>query len=258
MLREIWSLRYFCFALAKHDLKERYRRSVLGIAWSLLKPAAITFILTFVFSNVFSVAVSEYVPFLFLGLVLWQFLTESMTQGCNAFRLGHTYLRLCPLPMAIFPLRVVLLAGVQASIALSAAIVCIACMQGSVSVTALVAIVPGLVIFVIVAWSLACIAGILHTFFSDTQPILEISLQVLFYVTPIIYLPESVQPTGWLAQLMRCNPFAAMLELIRRPLLHGDLPDVASFVIALTFALGVAGIAWLTLRRVERRLVLWL
>src|SRR5437016_19325 len=108
MLREVWNLRHFWLALAKHDLRDRYRRSILGIGWSLIKPAGMTFILTLVFANVFNVPATEYAPFLLLGIITWQFLNESVVQGCNSFRLGNTYLRVRPVPIAIFPLRIVL------------------------------------------------------------------------------------------------------------------------------------------------------
>src|SRR5947208_2501544 len=125
MLREVWSLRYFWLALARHDLKDRYRRSILGIAWSLIKPAGMTLILTLVFTSVFNVPVAEYAPFLFLGIITWQFLNESIVQGCNSFRLASTYLRVRPVPIAIFPLRTVLSAGIHASIGLGTAVLAI-------------------------------------------------------------------------------------------------------------------------------------
>lgn len=258
MLREIWLLRYFLIALAKHDIKDRYRRSVLGIAWSLLKPAGMTLILTLVFTNVFHVPVTEYAPFLFLGIIAWQFLNESIVQGCNSFRLGTTYLRVRPLPIAIFPLRVVLSAGMHAWIGLAAALLVVGYIKGIDQPLALLSLVPGLLIFAITAWALACICGIMHTLFSDTQQIAEIALQALFYATPVIYLPESLHESSWLRWLVWFNPFASLLELIRLPILHGELPSVHSVLVAMTF-MGLAScIAWICLRRMERRMVLWL
>ncbi len=258
MLRDIWSLRHFWLALARHDLKDRYRRSVLGIAWSLLKPAGMTLILTLVFTNVFHVAVHEYAPFLFLGIITWQFLNESVVQGCNSFRLGSTYLRVRPLPIAIFPLRVVLSAGIHALIGLAAAVLAIWYLKGIDNPLALLSLVPTLMVLAITAWSLACISGVLHTLFSDTQQIAEISLQALFYATPVIYLPESLHPSGWLYTLVQCNPFASFLELIREPLLHGELPSAHAAAVALAFMSVASSAAWFCLRRVERRMVLWL
>ncbi len=258
MVLEIWQLRHFWLALAQYDVKDRYRRSVLGIAWSLIKPAVMTLILTVVFTSVFDIAVREYAPYLFLGLLTWQFLTESILQGCNAFRLGNTYLRVRPVPLAIFPLRVVLSAGVHGLIGLAAGIAAIGWIQGTVNPVSLVALLPGLGILALTAWALACIGAILNTRFADTQQIAEISLQALFYATPVIYMPDSLHKTGWLHLFVRCNPFASFLDLVRRPLLHGELPALSSILIALAFAGLTTAIAVVILQRVEKRLVLWL
>ena len=258
MLRNVWTLRHFWLALAQHDLRERYRRSILGVGWSLVKPAGMTLILTLVFSNVFQIAVADYAPFLFLGIITWQFLNESIVQGCNSFRLGSTYLRVRPVPIAIFPLRVVLSAGVHALIGLGGAMLLIWYLKGFADPFALLALAPTIVVLALTGWSLACICGILHTLFSDTQQIAEITLQGLFYATPVIYLPESLCPSGWLYWLVECNPFASFLELIRRPLLQGELPSVHAVVVALIF-MGVMSVAaWWSVRRVETRMVLWL
>ncbi|MSQ96807.1 MAG: ABC transporter permease [Gemmataceae bacterium] len=258
MLREVWQLRHFWLALAKHDIKDRYRRSVLGIGWSLIKPAVMTLILTVVFTSVFDVSVREYAIFLFLGILTWQFLTESILQGCNSFRLGNTYLRVRPIPLAIFPLRVVLSAGIHGLIGLAAAVLAIWYLHGTADFLVVLALLPALAILAITAWSLACICAILNTRYSDTQQIAEISLQALFYATPVIYMPESLHKTGWLHTLVECNPFASFLELVRRPLLHEEMPGATSILIALAFVSVAAAIALVALHRVEKRLVLWL
>ncbi len=258
MLRGIWSLRYFCVALVKHDLKDRYRRSILGIAWSLIKPAGMTLVLTLVFTNVFQIGTREYASFLFVGLIAWQFFTESILQGCNSFHLGATYLRVRPVPIAIFPLRVVLNAGTHGLIGLLAATLIIGWLQGIAHPWALLSLIPGLVILAVTAWSLAAICGILFTIFSDAQQIAEISLQALFYATPVIYTQETLRKTGWLAWLVECNPFTSLLDLIRRPILRGEAPPTESILIALAFMTVSAGLACWSLRRIERNLVLWL
>jgi ABC-type polysaccharide/polyol phosphate export permease len=217
-----------------------------------------TAILTVVFTSVFAVPVREYAPFVFLGIITWQFFTESMLQGCNAVRLGATYLRVRPIPLAIFPLRVVLSAGVHAGLGLIAAVTALGCMQGSTNAVALLWLLPAAATFVIAAWSLACLCAILHARYSDTQQVVEISLQILFYATPVIYMPASLQQTGWLHTLIACNPFSAFLDLVRQPLLYGEAPRFASLAIVVTFTAALAVIAWVALQRVEKRVVLWL
>src|SRR5689334_1255835 len=92
---DYWSrvvaLRYFWWSLVTTDLKNRYRHSFFGTAWSLGRPIGMTVVLSFVFSAAFHLPIRTYAPFLFLSIALWQFLVESMVAGCNSFRLGAAY-----------------------------------------------------------------------------------------------------------------------------------------------------------------------
>src|SRR5262245_38444229 len=106
--QRIWQLRYFWFSLVRNDLRNRYRRSFLGIGWSLVRPLSITAVFCVVFGKLFHVPVAEYAPFLLVGITIWQFLSESMIQGCQSFLNAAAYIRQQPVPLAIFPLRTVL------------------------------------------------------------------------------------------------------------------------------------------------------
>src|SRR3712207_3342312 len=103
----IWRLRYFWLSLVQDDLARRYRRSFLGVGWSLVRPLGLTMLFCGVFGQLLDQRVVEYGPFLLLGLTIWQFLAESALHGCHCFQHGGVYLRQQPLPLAIFPLRVV-------------------------------------------------------------------------------------------------------------------------------------------------------
>src|SRR5205085_12622087 len=103
-LRSIWRCRYFWLSLVKMDLRTRYRRSVLGLGWSLLHPIAMTIILCVVFATLFQAKIQEYGPFVLAGLATWSFIVSSTTQGCQCFFTGESYIRQYPSPLAIFPL----------------------------------------------------------------------------------------------------------------------------------------------------------
>ena len=102
---QVWNVRHFWLSLVRMDLRTRYRRSVLGIGWSLLQPLAMTAVLCLVFSQIVGITVKDYVPHLLTGLVCWNFLVGCALQGCQSFFQGESYIRQCPLPLAIYPLR---------------------------------------------------------------------------------------------------------------------------------------------------------
>src|SRR5437870_870600 len=104
----VWRCRYFWLSLVRMDLRTRYRRSVLGMGWSLLHPIAMTAILCTVFHKVFEVDVREYGPFLLAGLACWNYLVSTTLQGCQCLFQGESYIRQYPAPLAIYPLRTAL------------------------------------------------------------------------------------------------------------------------------------------------------
>ena len=107
-------------ALVRIDLKNRYRRSLLGVGWSLLHPILMTIVLCTVFGQFFHRGdLKTYAPFLLSGLIFWNFITTAMNQGCLCFFLGESYIRQHPAPLAIYPLRTTLGAGIHFGIGLA-------------------------------------------------------------------------------------------------------------------------------------------
>src|SRR5262249_60810553 len=96
-------------ALVRAGRRGRSRRSLLGVGWSLLRPAAFTVILCVVFQRLFHRGdVWTYAPYVLSGLTLWDFVTTATKQGCQCFFQGESYIRQHPSPLAIFPLRTAL------------------------------------------------------------------------------------------------------------------------------------------------------
>src|SRR5919199_1280608 len=97
-LAAVWRCRYFWLSLVKMDLRTRYRRSVLGLGWSLLHPIAMTTILCAVFYSIFHKPIPVYAPFVLAGLATWNYIVPSTLQGCQCFFLGESYIRQYPAP----------------------------------------------------------------------------------------------------------------------------------------------------------------
>jgi ABC-type polysaccharide/polyol phosphate export permease len=104
---------------------------------------------------------------------------------------------------------------------------------------------------------MAILMGVLNVLFQDCQHLIEVLLQVLFYVTPIMY-PASVLRARHLDWFVNLNPLAVMLDLLRDPILSGTLPSAQSYIMGLTAA-GLAAIAAsLTLMKIEKRMIFYL
>lgn len=257
-LQRIWKYRFFWSSLIRNDLRTRYRRSFLGIGWSLARPLALTVVFCVVFGKLFDIKTTEYAPFLLVGMTLWQLIIESTLQGCTCFIIGAPYIKQQQLPLAIFPMRCVLGGGTHCLLALGLAIAIAWYFNPSLNLLmAVLGSIPGLLIMFLFCIFLAILCGVLHTHFPDTQNLLEIVLQILFYLTPVLYPPQALVNRGRLSWLVDWNPLTSVLDLIRSPILLGSLPTMKQFQMALLLLLATGALAAVCLRKLERNLVFW-
>jgi lipopolysaccharide transport system permease protein len=256
-LANVWRLRYFWSSLVRIDLRNRYRRSVLGMGWSLLNPILMTAVLCAVFCPMFHADYRQFAPFLLAGLAFWNFLVTTAIQGCHCFFQGESFIRQQAAPLAIYPLRTVLGTAIHGLIALVVVLVFTWWIQGIGSLPTLASLVPTLVLMLLLGWSLALCCGVTNVIFQDTQHLVEVGFQILFYLTPIIY-PAKVLAERRMQWLATYNPLAAFLELVRAPILEQQLPSVSAYATAIGLVAVLFAVAALALKRLERRLIFYL
>jgi ABC-type polysaccharide/polyol phosphate export permease len=241
---KMWKYRYFLMALVRLDLRHRYRKSVLGIGWSLLHPIAMTVVFTVVFSQLLgSGDPVGYASSVLAGLAVWGFLRDSTLAGCRCFAANEPYIRQSPIPYTIYTLRTVFGQAIHTLIALGVVAALIAIHQGDVTVFLRVGlIVPGLLLVFLVAWAATTIAAFSTVFFHDTQHLLEVAAQILFFLTPIMYTRDLLdrKNMGWLVD---ANPVNWLLELTRGPLLTGELPSGAMLAAGVGLTAALIGLA---------------
>lgn len=253
-LGAVWKCRYFWLSLVQMDLRARYRRSVLGLGWSLLHPIAMTVVLCTVFHKLFNQDIKTYGPWLLVGICFWNFITTVTTQGCQCLFQGEKYIRQYPAPMAIYPLRTVLGASFHFLVALLVALVMQCCFNGIGSLAGLPILIPTLVLLFILGWSLALLAGFATAYFPDSHQIAEIGLQILFYGSAIITPPAFLREKG-MGWIVDYNPLAALVAMVREPILSGHLPPPATTALACLTVCVMAGAAVYTLVRLQQKII---
>lgn len=122
----IWRFRYFWLSLVKMDLMTRYRKSVLGVLWSLLSPIGMTVIFCVVFTKLMGTAWDSYAKYLMAGSAAFGFLRECAVGGCTSLIRHEGYIRQAPLPYAVYSLRVMLSNAVHFLITLGVVVVLVA------------------------------------------------------------------------------------------------------------------------------------
>ncbi len=257
----MWKFRHFLLALVRLDLRLRYRRSVLGLGWSLLNPLAMTAVFVVVFTQLLGGNDPQnYTPSLLLGLAIWSFFRDSACLGCRSLIANEAYIRQSPLPFTLYPLRTVLGNSIHSSIALSIGLVVVLIAKSIASpltifwgpLEVLWAVLPALVLAVVMGWALATIFAFVNVYFQDTQHLLEVGAQLMFFLTPITYPPEVLEKAG-VGFIITLNPVNLFMDLVRAPLLTGQLPPLETYAIttgvtAMFVGLALGTSAWLQKR----------
>ena len=234
------------------DIRQRYRRSILGPFWITLSMGVFILLLGVIYSRLFHTNIATYIPFLAAGIPLWGFISQTTNESCLAFQEGGRIMKQIKLPYSIYILRVVW----RNFIILLHTIVIFIPVAIVFRVTpnfATLLFVPALfLVCVNVTW-LATVLAILSTRYRDMLPIVGTSVQIMMFATPIMWPVASLGPDTYIAQV---NPAYHLLDLVRAPLL-GTAPELLSWLVV--GGLGIVGSAFATALLVNksRRIVFW-
>lgn len=226
-LAAVWTARYFLLALVRLDLRLRYRRSMIGVGWSLLHPIAMTAVFTVVFSQLFGDGNPiGYAAFALSGLAVWNFLRDAATLGSKSFVQNESYIRQSALPYTIYTLRSALGHLIHMCLALIVVVALQIVWKGSPApLVGLLLALPGVALAIVAAWAIATIGAFVTSFFHDAAHLLEVVCHIGFFLTPVMYRRSLLDDRG-LGWLVDINPVNTFLAAIRDPLL-GGIPSAA-------------------------------
>ena len=227
--------------LVSRDIKARYKRSALGLGWTMLHPLLSMLVLTLVFSNVFRFSVDNYAVYILCGLVLWNFFSTTTTHAMTQMTWGGGLLSRIYLPKAVFAASSIGTGLVNLALALVPLLV-IAVLSG-VSLHWSLLVLPGAVaLTAMFALGVGLLLSALGVYYTDVINMYEIILMLWFYLTPIIY-PLSVLPP-LVARFVLLNPMYTFLEMFRAPIYQGQLPAVEVLALGVLWSLASLTIGW--------------
>ena len=239
---EIWLNRYILYSLVQRDLQTKYRNSKIGIAWSVIMPLGMAFIVGVVYGILFSYPPEKMIPMIFSGINPWNFMVSSADAGAMVFLGAEGYIKQTTVPTQIYPLRATLsnfVTLLYSELAFFFIYLFIAPDQFG---PAMLLVIPGLLIMFFFALGLANISSICNLYVRDFAPLQSLLFQALFYATPIFYDPQMLDDRGY-SIIYKINPFYYILEVVRKPML-GNVPSINFYLITcgitvLVFYIGV-------------------
>jgi len=240
--------------LGWQDIKQRYRRSMLGPFWLTISTAVMVFALGFVYAAIFRQELAEYFPYLATGLVVWMFISGLVADGCNAFIASDGIIKQIRLPLATHAMRTVwrnlIIFAHNAVIIL----LMLLFLRPSYDVATFVLMFCGLCLLLINGTWVALVLATICARFRDVPLIVASFMQLLFFVTPIIWQPSLLPGRQ---ELVLWNPLHHFIDIIRAPIL-GTRPGLTSWLVVCAITVIGWGACFLLFRRYRRRVAYWL
>ncbi|MBO2944786.1 ABC transporter permease [Paenibacillus sp. F411] len=241
--------------LVERDFKTRYRRSILGVLWSLLNPLLIMVVQYLVFSTLFRFDIPNYAVYLLSGIVMFNYMSEATGQSMTCILQNASLINKVYIPKYIYPLSRVLSSGVNFMLSLLALYIVIISQGITINLShiAMVFAVGCLFIFTL---GVSLFLSAVMVFFRDTQFLYSIVITIWTYLTPIFY-PESILPS-YMASILEFNPMYHFIRFIRVIILYGGFPDPKAWLYCAIFALGSLLIGTLVFNRTQNKFILHL
>jgi ABC-type polysaccharide/polyol phosphate export permease len=240
-------------ALALQDIKLRYRGSVLGPFWLTISTLVMVIAMGVIYGRLFRVDTAAYLPYLALGLIVWQTFSSIITEGCETFLREQSVIQQVPIPFSIHAYRNVCRNFIV--LAHNLVIVPIGLVVFAIPIDwRVLEIIPGFLLLAINGFWLSILLGLISARFRDVPPIVASFLQVLFFVTPIFWPVEMLG--NWRA-IATLNPLFAAIDVVRAPLLGVATAPSSWIVLSIMTVLG-GGMTFALFARFRSRIAYWI
>lgn len=238
--------------LAFHDIRQRFRRSVLGPIWLTISMGVMVGALGLVFSTLSQQESDKTLPYISVGIIFWGLLNGCITDGTGVFILAESFIRNVPMPLSVHFYRVIArnILIWCFNMVIYVAIVLYFRLAPGLNI---LLFIPGFILFVINAGWMALAAGVLSTRYRDIPQLIANLIQVVFFLTPVFWSP-TILPTR--PAFVQLNPFYHLIEIVRAPLL-GETVAATSWALCVGMALAGLGLTMWLYRRAHARIAYW-
>lgn len=250
-LQDLIRYRDLVFQLVRRDIVARYKRSVLGIAWTMIQPLGMMLVLTLVFSQLFG-RVEGYPAYLLSGLIAWTFFAQTTTATIHQSVWGGALMQRIYIPHTAFSVSAIGTGVVNLFLSLVPLLLIMLIIQRPVTWAVLFLPIP---IILLTAFSLG--VGLLLSSiairFPDVSEMYQILIQAWMYLTPIMY-PSDILPDAYRTLLLYFNPMYYLILMFRVPIYDGVLPSLPLSLIGAGIALVTLLVGWIYFSRQADRL----
>jgi ABC-2 type transport system permease protein len=255
-----WRQRALWGHLGWQDIRQRYRRSVLGPIWISISMAVTAIALGILYAGLFGNPLEEQLPYILVGFIVWGFISGCILEGTDVFISNVGLIHHLPAPLSVHIYRMV---WRQALFFLHNLVVYLVMLLvfpqplGWATLT----VFPALLLLVVNGTWVALLLGIVTTRFRDLKPITQSMVQLLFFLTPIVWIYQDLleSPNASIAErarLVEFNPLLHFIEIIRQPML-GQEQHLRHWIVVLVITVVGWAVTMVALRRYRSRVAYW-
>ncbi len=253
-LRECFEYRYLIYELVQRDIKVRYRRSILGVLWTILTPVCQMLVMTMVFSRLFRFEIENYVVYLLIGNILFSFMSDTTNVSIWVILENSGLIKKVYIPKILFPVTKTFSNVVNVVFSLVALVVVIIITRVPFHVSSLLIFIP-IFYCMIFTMGLSALLATLTVFFRDISHIYTVFTLLWMYATPIFY-PKSLLEDAF-PWVLHFNPMFHYIQYFRSLVLDGVVPGLTENLICIGFALLFFAVGTITLVKKQDKFILY-
>lgn len=215
--------------LVSRDIKVKYRKSILGVLWTLLNPLLMMTVLSVVFSNIFKFDVENFPLYLLSGQVIFNFFVDCTTSSMTSIIGSASLIKKVYIPKYLFVFSKVFSCSINLMASFTALICMTLAMRMELHVTLLLALIP-LAFLIVFSLGVSMMLAAMAVKFRDIIHLYSVFTTALMYLTPIIY-PMSILPDK-IRFIVMLNPITNIVMMFRNVYMYNTLPSIGSLLLA--------------------------
>lgn len=249
-IRVFMKYRYLLINLVKRDIKVRYRRSVLGLLWTVLNPLLMMVVITVVFSTLFKQNIENFPIYYLTGSLLFSFNSETTSNALYSIISSASLMKKVYIPKYLFPISKVVSGLVNLGFSLIAMFIVMIVLDVEFKPTLLLIPIPIMYIFLF-STGLGMVLAALTVYFRDIAHFYGVFVMAWTYLTPIFY-PETILPPIAL-KLQWINPMYHYIQYLRDLVIYGNVPSMMRNIACLLFGVVMLVVGtWIFYKKQDR------
>lgn len=252
-MREFWKFKSLLYELVIRDIKIKYRRSILGVLWTILNPLLMMLILYVVFSKLFRFEIKNYAIYILSGQIIFNYYQAATTDAMSSILGNASLIKKIYIPKYMLVLAKTLSASVNLLASLLALLVVIVVTGGRLTAEVLLVPIPFICV-ILFSLGVGLVLAAVTVRFRDIMHLYGVFCTGLFYLTPVIY-PASILPE-YMKQIVYYNPITRIIAMFRELIMEYKLPVKGDLIYCILSATAMVLIGMLVFWKRQKKFIL--